>query len=63
RLVDAKGKSHRVIVPKGMMSDIVKPLWENKVRVTGMKVKTTVFLQDIQPSEDDTDLQTDLGLE
>jgi hypothetical protein len=35
QLIDDRGQAHTVIVPEGMMSDIVKPLWEERVRVTG----------------------------
>src|SRR5205814_1258011 len=29
-VIDAEGTSHAVIVPPGMMSDIVKPLWDTE---------------------------------
>ena len=44
---DAK-ETYRVHVPEGMMSDIVKPLWGEKVRVTGRITKSRIELEDIQ---------------
>ncbi|MCX6006056.1 MAG: hypothetical protein NTZ34_02195 [Chloroflexi bacterium] len=34
-VLDDDDKQHKVVVPKGMMSDIVKPLWEERVIVSG----------------------------
>lgn len=39
----------RVIVPAGMMSDIVKPLWEAEVEVTGIRKGKKVHLMQIRP--------------
>lgn len=47
-LVDDYGDMHTVIVPVGMMVDIVKPLWENRVVVTGTQKKKVIFLEDIR---------------
>jgi len=35
KLVDEDGKPHTIIVPEGMLSDIVRPRWEDTVTVTG----------------------------
>lgn len=51
KLVDEFGKSHFVIVPEGMMTDIVKPLWEDVVVVTGVKMGREIHLEDIRKSE------------
>jgi hypothetical protein len=48
KLVDASGKSYRVIVPEGMMSDIVRPLWEETVIVTGFYRRRRIQLVDIR---------------
>jgi hypothetical protein len=48
RLVDRQGIQHRVTVPEGMMADIVKPLWEDEVRVTGTKTRGGIVLEDIR---------------
>lgn len=47
RLIDDEGESHRIIVPEGMMSDIVRPLWEERVQVTGAYKRKTLYLEDI----------------
>ncbi len=49
QVIDAEGGSHTVIVPSGMMSDIVKPLWESEVIITGDRKRKTIFLTDIRP--------------
>jgi len=48
KIVDEEaGTIHSVRVPEGMMSDIVKPLWDCHVVVTGTKVGKLITLQDI----------------
>jgi len=47
-LVGADGVHHTVIVPPGMMSDIVKPLWEMEVLVTGVRKGKKIRLQEIR---------------
>jgi len=51
KLVDDSAKSHYVVVPEGMMTDIVKPLWEDIVMVTGVKIGREIHLEDIRKSE------------
>lgn len=48
RIIDRNSVAHVVIVPEGMMADIVKPLWEDEVVVTGTKVRKSIFLEDIR---------------
>jgi hypothetical protein len=48
RIIDRKGAAHVVAVPEGMMADIVKPLWEDEVVVTGTKVGKRILLEDIR---------------
>lgn len=48
QLIDETGSRHRVIVPMGMMSDIVKPLWEDIVVVTGTRTDSAIRLEDIR---------------
>ncbi len=50
RLVDERGKAHVIEVPPGMMSDIVKPLWDEQVIVTGTKKGRKIILLDIRPA-------------
>jgi len=47
QLVDDNGQSYFVIVPEGMMNDIVRPLWDNIVVVTGTKDKKRIYLKEI----------------
>lgn len=48
KLVDDENKWHDVIVPEGMMSDIVKPLWEERVVVSGYIHRgNNIYLEDI----------------
>lgn len=49
QLLEEGGKLHRIKVPAGMMSDIVRPLWDTEVLVTGEKQGNLVLLQDIGP--------------
>jgi len=48
-IIDKDGASHTVIVPPGMMADIVKPLWESEVIVTGDRKRKLIHLTDIRP--------------
>ena len=47
QLIDDNGQAHNVIVPEGMMSDIVRPLWEERVQVTGYYKGKSIKLEDI----------------
>jgi hypothetical protein len=51
KLVDDKGKPHNILVPEGMMTDIVKPLWNDRVVVTGRVQKRALLLDDIQVAD------------
>jgi hypothetical protein len=44
---------HTILVPPGMMSDIVKPLWEEEVTVTGAQKGKKIQLMQIRPVESD----------
>ena len=50
-VVDAEGTSHRVIVPPGMMTDIVKPLWESEVEIMGTRKRSAIHLTSIRPAK------------
>jgi hypothetical protein len=52
KLVDDKEKAHNIIVPEGMMTDIVKPLWNDRVIVTGRLQKRSLLLEDIRVAEE-----------
>jgi hypothetical protein len=51
-IVSADNTRHRVVVPPGMMSDIVKPLWETQVIVKGLRKGKTISLQEIRPIDE-----------
>ena len=44
---------HTVVVPSGMMSDIVKPLWDTEVTVTGVQKGKKIHLMQIRAVEPD----------
>ncbi|MGH9830450.1 MAG: hypothetical protein ACREDR_45165, partial [Blastocatellia bacterium] len=48
-LIESDRKKHRIIVPDGMMADIVRPLWECQVEVIGTISKGVIYLDDINP--------------
>ena len=47
-LVDENGESHNIIVPEGMMKDIVSPLWEETVTVTASYNGREIQLENIR---------------
>ncbi len=47
QLVDENDAKHDIIVPEGMMDDIVKPLWDEIVIVIGNKVGKKILLSEI----------------
>jgi len=47
KLVGERGKTHRIIVPEGMMNNIVRPLWEDTVLVKGTRTSRGILLEDI----------------
>lgn len=52
KLVDEQGKTYDVVVPEGMMSDIVKPLWDDDVIVKGFRKGKSIRLEDIVPADE-----------
>lgn len=47
QLIDEDNAKYTVIVPEGMMDDIVKPLWDEIVVVTGSQVGKKILLHEI----------------
>jgi len=47
-LVDKNGESHNIIVPEGMMKNIVSPLWEETVTVTASYNGREIQLENIR---------------
>jgi hypothetical protein len=53
KLVDAQGNKHSIVVPPGMMDDIVHPLWNYRVTVTGTRGRYgRITLTDISKDQD-----------
>lgn len=50
KLVDSANEVYVIAVPEGMMTDIVKPLWDDEVVVRGEKVGAIIHLEEIEPS-------------
>lgn len=48
KLIDEDHRTYYIIVPKGMMSDIVKPLWDETVIVTGFRCGKDIHLGNIK---------------
>lgn len=51
RLIDSESKSHTIEVPKGMMTDIVRPNWDAMVTIKGIQKGKSILLQDIESQE------------
>lgn len=49
QIIDDGNNKHALTVPEGMMSDIVKPLWDTKVIATGLKKGQKTVLESIIP--------------
>lgn len=47
RLEDQGGRVHEIVVPEGMMGDIVRPLWDDAVVVTGTRRGKRIRLEGI----------------
>jgi len=47
RIVDTHGKMHKILVPEGLMDDIVRPLWDFEVRIRGRRRAAFILLEDI----------------
>lgn len=52
KLVEESGKHHSILVPPGMMDDIVRPLWDYRVTVTGVQEGKKILLTDIMKARD-----------
>lgn len=54
-VVDADGIAHKIIVPRGMMRDIVKPMFEEEVFVTGIARQGRIHLVTIDLADVDNE--------
>jgi len=52
KLLDDNGVKHSVVVPPGMMDDIVRPLWSSRVKVSGRPSRGRIMLTDIAKARD-----------
>lgn len=52
KLEDEDGAVYVISVPEGMMADIVRPLWDDVVRVTGVRRRGRIELDEIARAED-----------
>ncbi|MGE5647118.1 MAG: hypothetical protein ACM336_15150 [Acidobacteriota bacterium] len=52
RLIDDAGGKHTVVVPPGMMTDIVRPLWGSRVLVTGSLRRGQILLERIERAKE-----------
>ena len=58
KLEDQNGSVYEILVPEGMMTDIVRPLWDDEVIVTGIRRRKRIELEDIVPvGEADNELE------
>ena len=48
---DGGGPAQRVRVPEGLMNDIVRPLWDERVMIRGTKRGEEILLVSIDPAE------------
>jgi len=49
RLTGERGQEHKIVVPRGMMADIVKPLWGSVVEVRAERTREGLVLTGIDP--------------
>ncbi len=47
-IVDRNGNDHKIMVPAGMMADIVRPMFDKEVFVKGVKIHGQIELEDIE---------------
>jgi hypothetical protein len=52
KLLDDAGLRHSILVPAGMMDDIVRPLWSSRVRVSGLSSRGHIILTEIAKARD-----------
>ena len=55
RVVDSEGKPHPVDVPAGMMNDIVRPMWDERVVIQGMRAGNRITMVTIDLDVNATD--------
>ena len=53
KIVDAEQNTHMVMVPEGMMNDIVRPMWDLVVAIKGVRRGKSIELREIREVRDD----------
>lgn len=53
KIVDAEQNNHMVMVPEGMMNDIVRPMWDLMVAIKGVRRGKSIELREIREVRDD----------
>ena len=53
KVIDEKQEQHLVRVPEGMMNDIVRPMWDSIVEITGTFQNNYILLDDIREVTED----------
>lgn len=53
KIVDAEQKPHMVMVPEGMMNDIVRPMWDLVVTIKGVRIGKSIELREICEAPED----------
>lgn len=48
KVIDKENRPHRVKVPKGMLNDIVRPMWDSVVEISGTSAHNHMVLGDIR---------------
>jgi len=48
RLTTDNGEQYTIIVPKGLLADIVRPYWEQNVTIKGKKQEKKIYFEDLQ---------------
>ena len=51
-IIDEKGLDHMVEVPRGMMADLVRPMFDTEVILVGRKEGNVIILEDIEELEE-----------
>jgi hypothetical protein len=60
KVIDENGIRRSVRVPVGMMNDIVRPMWDSRVIVRGLRKHRAIVMQDIELDES-TDVHEEMG--
>jgi hypothetical protein len=51
KLTSEDGTSYEIIVPRGVLADLVKPYWEQTIRIIGNRIGRRIYFEDIEKEE------------